>query len=124
MKLSKKAITILLSIFAVLCVFLLVNQLILTLRYAKFLIAWGLMFDLYYLFVHLLSAICLLAALCFAIYYIAYIAGVDSFKKVIEAFARKQKEKKIHKQENNRKNKIEKLQNQLDKLNGREDESV
>ena len=123
MKLSKKAITILLSIFAVLCVFLFINQLILTLRYAKFLIAWGFMFDLYYLLVHSLTAICLLGAFCLSIYYIAYIAEVESFKKVIEAllmkrdaFKKKQAEKKAERKEEARKSKIERLQNQLNEL--------
>ena len=132
MKLSKKAITILLSIFAVLSVYLFVENLILTVRYIKFFVYYGLFDFLRYLILHSLTAICLLAAVFFALYYIAYIAEVESFKKVIEAllrkkenFKQKQSKKKAAKKESNRKNKIEKLQNQLDKLsNDREDESV
>ena len=120
MKLSKKALTIILSIFAVLCVYLFIGYFILTTRCIKLVFAFGHTFNLKYLILYALTTISTLIALFFDVYYIVYIAKLGNLKELcedkIKSFKQKQANKKAERKKEARKSKIERLQNQLNEL--------
>ena len=128
MKRSAKSIVLiaLLAVFAVLCIYLFAEHFILTARCIKLVFAFGHTFNLRYLILYALTTTSTLIALFFDIYYIVYIAKVGNLKELcedkIEAFKEKQANKKAAKKEEKHKTRIEKLQNELTKLNNEEDE--